>query len=195
MLNALGGEDGCVKMWSRNGMLRSQLVQLGRPVYAVEWNSDSTKLVYSYGEHCSIKLLKAQVKMRRINFYTTLFIFSLIHHQVPFRLNQLNGTLTTVLFSVWVGHQQMTQLSAEAKVLNLFGQLNNSKHHFRLSLSTLGRVWAPSVELKFTWSSRDVCGVEPFWRNVRCWSIQIVKTLWSSWGKFFRVTTNLQIRF
>lgn len=76
MLNALGGEDGCVKMWSRNGMLRSQLVQLGRPVYAVEWNSDSTKLVYSYGEHCSIKLLKAQVKMSRINFYTTLFYLS-----------------------------------------------------------------------------------------------------------------------
>lgn len=59
-----GGEDGAVKMWSRNGMLRSVLAQLGKPVYAVDWNGDSTKLVYCAGEECHIKQLKAQVRGR-----------------------------------------------------------------------------------------------------------------------------------
>uniref|UniRef100_A0A914H2A7 Uncharacterized protein n=1 Tax=Globodera rostochiensis TaxID=31243 RepID=A0A914H2A7_GLORO len=54
------GEDGSVKMWSRNGMLRSVLAQLGKPVYAVDWNGNSNKLVYCAGEECFIKQMKAQ---------------------------------------------------------------------------------------------------------------------------------------
>ncbi|KAH7708444.1 WD40 repeat [Aphelenchoides avenae] len=55
------GEEGAVKMWSRSGMLRSVLAQNGRPVYAVDWNADGTKVIYCAGENCFIKSLKAQM--------------------------------------------------------------------------------------------------------------------------------------
>lgn len=42
-------------------MLRSVLAQNGRPVYAVDWNADGTKVIYCAGENCFIKSLKAQV--------------------------------------------------------------------------------------------------------------------------------------
>uniref|UniRef100_A0AC35FJS9 Intraflagellar transport protein 80 homolog n=1 Tax=Panagrolaimus sp. PS1159 TaxID=55785 RepID=A0AC35FJS9_9BILA len=53
------GEDGTVKMWSRNGMLRSVLAQNARPVYSIDWNNDSTKIAYCSGDLCFIKSLKA----------------------------------------------------------------------------------------------------------------------------------------
>uniref|UniRef100_A0A0M3IE26 WD_REPEATS_REGION domain-containing protein n=1 Tax=Ascaris lumbricoides TaxID=6252 RepID=A0A0M3IE26_ASCLU len=56
-----GGEDGAVKMWSRNGMLRSVLSQNGTPVYAVSWNADNARIVYCCGENCFIKALKSQM--------------------------------------------------------------------------------------------------------------------------------------
>uniref|UniRef100_A0A914ZMI5 Intraflagellar transport protein 80 homolog n=1 Tax=Parascaris univalens TaxID=6257 RepID=A0A914ZMI5_PARUN len=55
------GEDGAVKMWSRNGMLRSVLSQNGTPVYAVGWNADNGRIVYCCGENCFIKALKSQM--------------------------------------------------------------------------------------------------------------------------------------
>jgi intraflagellar transport protein 80 len=43
-----GGEDGQVKIWSRNGNLRSTLLQLGKPIYDVCWgNRDEDVLVAS----------------------------------------------------------------------------------------------------------------------------------------------------
>ncbi|VDK46992.1 unnamed protein product [Anisakis simplex] len=55
------GEDGTVKMWSRNGMLRSMLAQNGTPVYGVSWSADSAQIVYCCAENCFIKALKSQV--------------------------------------------------------------------------------------------------------------------------------------
>ncbi|KAF7629982.1 hypothetical protein Mgra_00009011 [Meloidogyne graminicola] len=55
------GEDGCVKIWSRNGMLRSVIAQIGKPVYSLDWNGDSTKLVYCSGDECYIKQLNIQI--------------------------------------------------------------------------------------------------------------------------------------
>ncbi|KAK0404495.1 hypothetical protein QR680_017478 [Steinernema hermaphroditum] len=55
------GEDGNVKMWSRNGMLRSVLASTGRPVYGIEWSGDGSKVLYCSGEHCFIKVLKTQM--------------------------------------------------------------------------------------------------------------------------------------
>uniref|UniRef100_A0AC34QZY9 Uncharacterized protein n=1 Tax=Panagrolaimus sp. JU765 TaxID=591449 RepID=A0AC34QZY9_9BILA len=40
------GEDGLVKLWSRNGMLRSVLAQNARPVYALSLNNDSSKIAF-----------------------------------------------------------------------------------------------------------------------------------------------------
>lgn len=41
---ATAGEDGSVKIWSRNGMLRSTLTQADSPVYSVVWGSDSEQV-------------------------------------------------------------------------------------------------------------------------------------------------------
>lgn len=48
-------------MWSRSGMLRSVIAQDARPIYSLDWNADSTRIVYCTGEYCIIKSLKAQV--------------------------------------------------------------------------------------------------------------------------------------
>ncbi|VIO89049.1 Uncharacterized protein BM_BM3921 [Brugia malayi] len=55
------GEDGAVKMWSRNGMLRSVLLENGCPVYGICWNSDDSCIAFCCGENCSTKVLKSQV--------------------------------------------------------------------------------------------------------------------------------------
>lgn len=57
----LGGEDGSVKMWSRNGMLRSILSQNGSPVYSASWSPDGSSVLYCAGDNCFIKALRTQV--------------------------------------------------------------------------------------------------------------------------------------
>ncbi|CAD5229738.1 unnamed protein product [Bursaphelenchus okinawaensis] len=56
------GEDGALKTWSRSGMLRNVLSQVGRPIYAADWNSDGSRIVYTFGENCVIMSLKNQVQ-------------------------------------------------------------------------------------------------------------------------------------
>jgi intraflagellar transport protein 80 len=46
------GEDGQIKIWSRGGMLRSQLASLNRPVYSVSWSPENDSVLY-----CSDKQL------------------------------------------------------------------------------------------------------------------------------------------
>ena len=41
------GEDGTVKIWSRNGLLRSTLASLGKAAYCVDWSPDGAKVVFS----------------------------------------------------------------------------------------------------------------------------------------------------
>ncbi|VDN53941.1 unnamed protein product [Dracunculus medinensis] len=55
------GEDGSVKMWSKNGMLRSVLSQNGTPVYCISWSGDSSHILYCCGQNCFIKVLKVQM--------------------------------------------------------------------------------------------------------------------------------------
>ena len=38
------GEEGDVKVWSRNGNLRSTLTQTGKPVYALAWGPDNDQV-------------------------------------------------------------------------------------------------------------------------------------------------------
>ena len=52
---ATAGEDGVVKTWSRNGMLRNTIDRLGAPVYALAWASDSEGLVYASAKHLFLK--------------------------------------------------------------------------------------------------------------------------------------------
>lgn len=56
------GEDGYVKIWSRNGMLRSTLATNSQPVYCVAWGPNSNQVLYSLGTHLVIKPLQPNSK-------------------------------------------------------------------------------------------------------------------------------------
>lgn len=60
------GEDGCIKIWSRIGMLRTKLVINAEPILSADWNSDSSKIVYTQHDTLCIKSLKANVKTTRV---------------------------------------------------------------------------------------------------------------------------------
>lgn len=59
---ATGGEDGTVKVWSRNGMLRSTLAQLDSPVYGVAWSGDCDQVLHCYGSQLAVKSMQASSK-------------------------------------------------------------------------------------------------------------------------------------
>ncbi|GMH38669.1 hypothetical protein BSKO_06553 [Bryopsis sp. KO-2023] len=59
---ATAGEDGSVKIWSRNGMLRSSLVQIDSPVYCVTWAPDSAQVLFSCNSNISIKSLQSNAQ-------------------------------------------------------------------------------------------------------------------------------------
>jgi len=44
---ATAGEDGCVKVWSRSGMLRSTLTQMPYSIYSVVWSPDCEHLLFA----------------------------------------------------------------------------------------------------------------------------------------------------
>lgn len=43
---ATAGEDGQIKTWSRGGMLRSQVVEGGKPIYQLVWSPESDAILY-----------------------------------------------------------------------------------------------------------------------------------------------------
>ncbi|XP_046852298.1 intraflagellar transport protein 80 homolog [Xenia sp. Carnegie-2017] len=59
---ATAGEDGQVKIWSKSGMLRSTLSQIGSPVYSLCWAPDSDYVVYTNNKQLVIKPLQAAAK-------------------------------------------------------------------------------------------------------------------------------------
>ncbi|CAK5051700.1 unnamed protein product [Meloidogyne enterolobii] len=79
------GEDGCVKIWSKNGMLRSVLAQIGKPIYSLDWNGDCSKLVYCAGDECFIKQLNVQsspIKWRAHTGLVTCLGWSAVNDQI-----------------------------------------------------------------------------------------------------------------
>lgn len=65
----IAGEDGCIKIWSRIGMLRTKLVINGEPILSADWNGDSTKIVYTQHDMLCIKSLKSNVKTIKVGIY------------------------------------------------------------------------------------------------------------------------------
>jgi len=43
---ATAGEDGQIKTWSRTGMLRSSVVNGGKPIYSLVWSPESDSILY-----------------------------------------------------------------------------------------------------------------------------------------------------
>lgn len=54
-------EDCSIKLWSRSGMLRSEIARTESPAFAVAWSPDSSELVYGNGKNIVIKHIKPGV--------------------------------------------------------------------------------------------------------------------------------------
>jgi intraflagellar transport protein 80 len=54
-------EDCSIKLWSRSGMLRSEIAKTESPAFAVAWSPDSTELVYGNGKNITFKNIKPGV--------------------------------------------------------------------------------------------------------------------------------------
>eukprot|EP00164_Ancoracysta_twista_P001772 GFYU01002327.1.p1 GENE.GFYU01002327.1~~GFYU01002327.1.p1 ORF type:complete len:763 (-),score=200.01 GFYU01002327.1:142-2430(-) len=57
-----GGEDGCVKVWSKKGMARPTIAQTDHSVYTVGWSPDSNQVFFSSGKNLIIKPLQPSSK-------------------------------------------------------------------------------------------------------------------------------------
>lgn len=59
---ATAGEDGCVKVWSRSGMLRSTLTQMPHAIYSVVWSPDCEHLLFATNRKIMLKSIQAGSK-------------------------------------------------------------------------------------------------------------------------------------
>lgn len=53
------GEDGNLKLWSRNGMLRSTIAQIDRPIQCIAWSPDSSQVLYNHDFNICIKSIQS----------------------------------------------------------------------------------------------------------------------------------------
>lgn len=60
------GEDGFVKVWSRNGLLRSTVIQSDIPCYCAIWSPDSSAILYTRGNALVIKYLNNSSKITKV---------------------------------------------------------------------------------------------------------------------------------
>lgn len=60
------GEDGQVKIWSRAGMLRSSLIQMGYPIYSACWSPENDKVLITNGRNLVIKPIQAGTKPNQV---------------------------------------------------------------------------------------------------------------------------------
>ena len=44
---ATAGDDGQIKVWSRGGMLRSQILNGGKSIYGICWNPENDSILYA----------------------------------------------------------------------------------------------------------------------------------------------------
>ena len=103
------GEDGCVRVWSRTGMLRSQLAALAAPVYALAWGSDGDRVAFSSGKDVVIKPL--QVGWERgeergalhTSYITRHTSRSISHTSRSLPASTCSGRRTSIQFFVWTG--------------------------------------------------------------------------------------------
>lgn len=63
------GEDGFVKVWSRNGLLRSTVIQSDIPCYSALWSPDSSAILYTKGEFLVLKNLNNSAKVTKVTVF------------------------------------------------------------------------------------------------------------------------------
>lgn len=68
ILIIIAGEDGFVKVWSRNGLLRSTIVQTDVPCYNAVWSPDSSAILHSKGNVLFIKHLNSSNKVTKVDW-------------------------------------------------------------------------------------------------------------------------------
>lgn len=51
---ATAGEDGQIKVWSKGGMLRSQLINGGKPIYCICWNPENDAILYAQDKNLAV---------------------------------------------------------------------------------------------------------------------------------------------
>jgi len=56
---ATTGQDGSLKIWSKNGNLRTNLVQSDKPIYSVAWSPESDALLYCFDKFIALKPISA----------------------------------------------------------------------------------------------------------------------------------------
>jgi intraflagellar transport protein 80 len=52
---ATSGEDGVVKIWFKQGVLRSKLEEANTPIYSIAWSPDENYMLYTCGKNLVIK--------------------------------------------------------------------------------------------------------------------------------------------
>lgn len=53
------GQDGSLKIWSKNGNLRTNLIQSDKPIYSVAWSPESDAVLYCFDKFISLKPISA----------------------------------------------------------------------------------------------------------------------------------------
>ena len=56
---ATSGQDGALKIWSKNGNLRTSLVQGDKPIYSLSWSPESDAILYAFDKFISLKPISA----------------------------------------------------------------------------------------------------------------------------------------
>ena len=56
---ASSGQDGVIKIWSKNGNLRTNLLTSDRPIYSVAWSPESDAVLYCFDKFISLKPISA----------------------------------------------------------------------------------------------------------------------------------------
>lgn len=57
---ATAGQDGALKIWSRNGSLRTTLVPAGgKPIYSLAWSPESDAILYASDKFITLKPMSA----------------------------------------------------------------------------------------------------------------------------------------
>lgn len=65
---ATTGQDGSLKIWSRNGSLRTNLIQSDKPIYSVAWTPESDGVLYASDRFISLKPISGTNQQKQLQW-------------------------------------------------------------------------------------------------------------------------------